>query len=103
MNNHLIIFTVVTYFTAPLVIPLTTQRWNKTNIIINGTLVIVDKAIIEFQFLTNCPKKAASPTVSVCESGVSVRVTANKYSFHEKINTNVPVPIKPGKTSGNKI
>ena len=71
--------------------------------IIKGILVKVDNAMIEFQFLINWPKNAAKPTVSVCDSGESVRVTANKYSFHEKINTNVPVPTSPGRTNGTRI
>ena len=80
--------------------PWTTQRWKKTKISISGTLVSVDRAMIEFQSRTYSPKKAARPTVSVWALGVSVSTTARRYSFHAPMKAKVPTPTRPGTASG---
>src|SRR3990172_9264533 len=36
-------------------------------------------------------------------SAVEIKVVANRYSFHERINTNAKVDAKPGRAMGNRM
>src|SRR5690606_32705009 len=89
-------------FTAPEVSPETIRRWNSSTNTMIGTVITTAAAEIDPVGSSNwdSPVKNDSATGAVRARSVEVRVTANRKSFQQKMNTRIAVVTTPGSASG---
>ena len=66
-------------------------------------VTVIDADAMSPHGISWSPGKSAMATGIVLDAIVEVKVSANRNSFHENINTRIAVVIMPGKDKGNII
>jgi hypothetical protein len=90
-------------FTAPAVKPSIILLWLVKTSMMRGMIAMIEAAAISPQGTSWRPGKRAMPTGTVLEATDEVNVSANRNSFHEKINIRIAVAKSPVAESGRKI